>query len=128
LIIYASLGFLFITSITALQNMALWGTNAWWQGLAAGYVLGMIWLGNRRVAMTVLPLMLGLLAWIVFTPGASLSLQTRSVFSGMSIALPFGIATTLVWRWKSYRPTLVTIARIERHHWLLRLLGEKYDQ
>lgn len=127
MLVYACLAAVAIAVIGAIQNLELWGSSPWWQGVLAGYALGVIWPCSRKIGLVVSPMVLGLAFWVGFVPGASLSLQTRALFCGMSMALPLGMVTTLLWNWKSFRTSLVTVARFEGHRWLLRLLGEEVD-
>ncbi|MDS9917829.1 hypothetical protein RMI87_30445 [Pseudomonas aeruginosa] len=66
-----------------------------------------------------------LLAWLALGNANGLSTHTRAFFNGMSLAMPFGFAIFIWWRWLAFRPKVVNIAKIEGVNWLLRLLGER---
>lgn len=124
MIVYMSIAALLFSFATGIAGFEFWGTNSWWQGCAAGFALAIAWIGNRTVAKLMGGLGLLLLAWIALGNANDLSSHTRAFFNGMSLAMPFGFATFIWWRWQAFRPKVVNIAKIEGVNWLLRLLGE----
>ncbi|EKF7416707.1 hypothetical protein ACK249_003746 [Pseudomonas aeruginosa] len=125
MIVYTSITALFFSLVTGIAGFEFWGTKPWWQGCAAGFALAIAWIGNRTVARLMGVFGILLLAWIALGNANELTSHTRAFFNGMSLAMPFGFAIFIWWRWQVFRPKVVSIANIEGVNWLLRLLGER---
>lgn len=123
--IYTALATILFVLGISLTGVESWGTANWWLGMLSGLTLALVWHANRSTTRVLGMLGLPLLLATALGLGSNLAQDARSFFNGMSLAMPLGFAISAWWRWNSFRPQLIRIARIENVQWLLRLLGER---
>lgn len=127
MIIYSYLAAAIFCLVTSLSGYAQWGTSIWWQGAAAGFALALVWNANPAIRKFMVVVGVGMLLFVALGGAEDLQSNSRGFFNGFSLFMVLGSAVSAWWRWKSIRPTLVTIAKFENVQWLLRLMGERAD-
>lgn len=123
--IYATIFAALFVVTMALTGTHHWGTALWWQGMAAGVTLGLVWHANRAAAKFLGLVGVSLLVAAALGFGTGLPSESQAFFNGMSLAMPIGFGLSAWWRWERFRPRLVMIAKAEHVQWLLRVLGER---
>jgi hypothetical protein len=114
--------FVLIVNVMGIENM---GTPVWWEGFIVGILTVLVWHTKEKVSRFLGLFGVIFLVFVAFGLGSNLSEEGKSFFNGMSLGMLPGFFISAWWRWDRFKPVLLTIAKMEDHKWLLRLLGEK---
>jgi hypothetical protein len=126
MIIYAAIGAVILVLIAGVSGIGFWGTLPWYLGALAGLAQALVWYASKAARAFMGLIGIGLLVAVTLGAGDDLSGETRAFFNGCSLAIPVGFALIAYLRWSSFKPKLITVARVEKVKWLLRLLGESH--